>query len=369
MKTVRLSLIVMTLVLVCVATASAVMVSNPVINPTGDLSTGTNVSVSFKIDMTPSGDTTFPRENTLQVYTDLNSAKWKAILTRDGVDYPQPEESGHSIYLTGWVLSYPSTQQESVKVFLEGTVPPVSKSMNKSIVLVQELDSKNTIIPESIVTRERMIVNPTDISQNIAVRESDLRTFRIHIDNMSAQGVNVSAAEMKYSGALAEIQSARFLHYDPAIASLQNASVLIDNGGKLLDRAWAEKEIANAQVPLTQVNELITYFTVNRSMGSEPRLAVIIAKKESAEQYLTTSKDMLTLGNYAFARVKAKDAFAKANESYNDGLKLKKELGGTNSGGNWFTQNMLIIIVGIVIVIIAIAGYIFLRPKNRWEDY
>ena len=171
MKAVRLSLIVATLVVVCVAAASAVMVSNPVINPTGDLSTGTNVSVSFKIDMTPSGDSTFPHENTLQVYTDLNSAKWKAILTRDGVEHPLPEESGHSIYLTGWVLSYPSSVQESVKVFLEGTVPPVSKSMNKSIVLVQELDSKNTIIPASIVTRERMIVNPTDISQNIAVRE------------------------------------------------------------------------------------------------------------------------------------------------------------------------------------------------------
>jgi hypothetical protein len=186
---------------------------------------------------------------------------------------------------------------------------------------------------------------------------------------MSTQGVNVSGAEMKYSGAMAAVQSARSLPYDPAIASLQNASVLIDNGEKLLDKAWAEKEIANAQIPLTQVNELITYFTVNRSMGSEPRVAVIIAKKESAEQYMTTSKDMLTLGNYAFARVKAKDAFAKANESYNDGLKLKKELGGTPNGGNWFTQNMLIIIVGIVIVVIAIAGYIFLRPKNRWEDY
>ncbi len=72
-------------------------------------------------------------------------------------------------------------------------------------------------------------------------------------------------------------------------------------------------------------------------MGNEPRVAVIIAKRESAEQYLTTARDMLTLGNYAFARVKAKDAFDKVNESYNDGVKLKKR----TRGRHWRWQKLV----------------------------
>jgi hypothetical protein len=118
------------------------------------------------------------------------------------------------------------------------------------------------------------------MSQNIAVRESDLRKFQTHIDTMSIQGVNVSAAVLKYNAAPAAIQNTKSAPYESAMALLLNASTLTENGEKLLDVAWAEKKITNAQVPLNQVNELITYFTVNRSMGNEPRVAVIIAKRE-----------------------------------------------------------------------------------------
>ena len=90
--------------------------------------------------------------------------------------------------------------QESVRVTLEGSVPSVTKSMNKTIVLVQELDGNNAVIPASVFTRERLIVNPTDISRDIAVRESDLWNFRIHIFNKTQMGINTSAAEAKYTG-------------------------------------------------------------------------------------------------------------------------------------------------------------------------
>ena len=65
---------------------AGIAVSNPVINPTGDLTAGTNVSVSFKVDMTPSGNETFPKGNTLQIFTDLNNPKWVTVLIKDGVE-------------------------------------------------------------------------------------------------------------------------------------------------------------------------------------------------------------------------------------------------------------------------------------------
>jgi len=349
---------------------SAVTVSDPVINPTGDLTAGTNVSVSFKIDMTPSGGLTFPQDNTLQIFTDLNNPQWTSTLIRDGVEHPQAASSGRSMYLSGWILSYPSSVQESLRVTLQGTVPAVTKSMTKTVVLVQELDGKNTVIPASITTRERMIVNPTDIAQSISLRESDLRTFRTQIDNLTQMGVNTTAAEQKFASAQASILTAKTANFAAAQVALSSATGLIDDGKKLLDRASAERDINNAQVSISQISDLITYFTVNRSITNDPRLAVVIAKKESADQYLSSARDLFASGNYELSRVKAKAAFDKGNESLNDAINFKLALtktGGT-PGVNWMTTNNMIIIGVIVVIIVGIVGYLLTRKKNRWED-
>ena len=347
---------------------SAVTVSNPVINPTGDLTSGTNVSVSFKIDLTPSGSETFPKDNTLQIFTDLNTPKWTAALITNGIENPQPLEGGQSIYLSGWILSYPSSTQESIRVTLEGTVPSVTKSMNKTIVLVQELDGRNTVIPASVVTRERTIINPMDITQDLEVREADLRIFRLHIDNRSQMGINISAAEEKFNAAQSAVQLARKTNYSASQAALNNVTGFIEEGEKLLEKAWAVKELETAQAPITKTNDLITFFKVNMSITSDPRLAIVIAKKESAEQYLSSAKDLLYLGNYAFSRQKAKEAFEKGNESLNDATNFKLELTKTGGSTSWLNTTTLII-VGVIVVIIAIAGYFLLRNKNRWEEY
>jgi len=356
--------------IVGISLVSAVTVSDPVINPTGDLTAGTNVSVSFKIDMTPAGGLTFPEDNTLQIFTDLNSPQWTSTLIRDGVEHPQPASSSRSIYLSGWVLSYPSSVQESLRVTLQGMVPSVTKSMNKTIVLVQELDGNNAIIPASITTRERIIVNPTDISQSIALRESDLHLFRTHIDNFAQMGVNTTAAEQKFANAQNLILTAKTANFAAAQVALNSATGQIDDGEKLLDRASAERDINNAKVPISQTNDLIVFFTVNKSITNDPRLAVVIAKKESAEQYLSSAQDLFNMENYAFSRVKAKAAFDKGNESLTDAINFKLALTGGTNGGNWLTINNLIIIGVVVVIIIAgIAGYFLMRKKNRWEEY
>ena len=357
--------------IVGISLVSAVTVSDPVINPTGDLTAGTNVSVSFKIDMTPAGGVTFPPDGTLQIFTDLNNPQWTSTLIRDGVEQAEPSSSSRSMYLSGWVLSYPSSVQESLRITLQGMVPSVTKSMNKTIVLVQELDGKNAVIPASIITRERVIVNPTDITQSIALRESDLRLFRTHIDNFAQMGVNTTAAEQNFASAQASILVAKTANFADAQAALTSATGQIDAGEKLLDRASAEKDISNAQAPISQTNDLIVFFTVNKSITTDPRLAIVIAKKESAEQYLSSARDLFATGNYAFSRVKAKAAFDKGNESLTDAINFKLALtnnGGGGTGVNWLTTNNLIIIGVVVVIIAGVAGYFLMRKKNRWED-
>ena len=372
MKLRSLSLGIVLFLIIGIPLTAGVTVLNPVINPTGDLTAGANVSTSFKIDMTPSGSDTFPKSNTLQIFTDLNNPKWTVTMIRDGIEHPVPQEFGRSVYLSGWILSYPSAIQESLRISLEGTVPSVTKSMNKTLILVQELDGNNAVIPATIVTNERLIVNPTDMTQNIAVREADLRTYRTHVDARALMGINTTAAEQKYSAAQAAIQSAKNADFANAQASLNTATSLMDDGEKLLDKGWAENEIANAQAPIAKTNDLITYFTVNKSITNDPRLSIVIAKKESAEQYLSSARDLHYLGNYAFSRVKAKEAFDKGNESLNDAINFKIALtntgGGGSTGPSWLNTTTLII-AGVVVVIIAIAGYFLLRKKNRWDEY
>lgn len=357
--------------MIAIPIVSGVTVLNPVINPTGDLTAGTNVSVSFKVDMTPSGDTTFPADNTLQVYTDLNNPRWDVTIIRDGVEHPVPQDFGRSVYLSGWVLSYPSGVKESLRISLEGTVPSVTKSMNKTIFLVQQLDGNNAIIPASVVTHGRVIINPTDMTENVAVREADLRTYRNDIDARGKAGVNTTAAEQKYAAAQAAIASAKKADFAAAQAQLSTVTQLIADGEKLLDQAWAQKEIETAQAPITKTNELITFFVVNKSITNDPRLAIVVAKKESAEQYLSSAKDLSYMGNYAFSRVKAQQAYEKGNESLNEAVNFKLALTKTPDGGglpSWLNTTTIIIAV-IVIIIIGVAIYFLTRNKDRWSEY
>lgn len=361
---------ILLLLIVGIQIVSAVTVSNPVINPTGDLTSGTSVSVSFKIDMTPSGGETFPKDNTLQIFSDLNNPQWTATLLKNGVNESLPVGTGHSVFLTGWVLSYPSPLEESVLVTLEGTVPAVTSSVNKSIVVVQELDFQNAVVPGSVITRDRMIVNPTDVLQSIALRESNLQTFRTHIENKTQMGVNTTAAEQKFAAAQAAILAAKSLDFAKAQVSLNNVTGLIDDGEKLLDRAWAEKAINDAQATITQTTDQINYFMVNRSITNDPRLSIVVVKKESADQYLSSAKDLLNAGNYDLARLKAKDAFNKGNESLNDAISFRSSLTNTsvtqsNGGGNWLNTTTLVI-VGVIVVVLVIAGFVLMRKKDRW---
>ena len=85
------------------------------VDPSGSLDPDTPVIVTFKVDLTGAGDETFASDGELQMSTDLDSAKWTYFLVLDGVDMPQPDNTGRVLKLTGWILSYPSSVEESTE--------------------------------------------------------------------------------------------------------------------------------------------------------------------------------------------------------------------------------------------------------------
>jgi hypothetical protein len=217
-------------------------VSTISIDPSGDLIPGTSVIASFKVDFSAVGSETFPSSSSLQMITDLESPKWTWTLLLNGVENARPQSGGHMLELSGWDLAYPSDIEESIRVRLEGKAPSVTQTSNKTIIKIQEVDSRNNIQTSSVVEYTRLIVNTGEISTAISAANSNLSVFRTHIDEKTTLGVNTSAAEAKYTEAKQKIDAAEALpatQYSSALSYLNMAQVAIADGENLLDDAWA----------------------------------------------------------------------------------------------------------------------------------
>jgi hypothetical protein len=375
-------LIAVTLIF-CIQAVSAFGVSSINVDPTGSLVPGTPVIVTFKVDMSASGEETFPNGDELQMSTDLDKPKWSYSLVLDGVDAVQPSNTGRVLSVSGWVLSYPSSVEESLKVTLEGTAPTVTQTTNKTLIRIAEYDSHANLISSTVVERTTTVVNIADVQKRIADMESALSTYRSHIDEKSAMGIDTAGAEAKYSEADQKIKSAKSRpsnQYLQAFADLDAAQKAVDDGEVALDRAWAESEVDNANAPIANADTIIAWFRANASTKDDAQLATIMTKREVAVSYLTTANDEISNGNYKQARVKAQDAFNKANESYTDALRRQHEI---ETGGpidtifkilfGWIKlpsglNKLIIPIIVVVIIVVGIVGFIIYRKRSRWDE-
>ena len=357
----------------CIHAVSAFGVSSITIDPSGSLTPGTPVIVTFRVDFTASGSETFPSTNELDMSTDLEKPTWTTTLVLDGVETPQPANSGRMISFSGWILSYPASVEESMKVTMQGTAPTVSTTSNKTIIQLQEVDSHNNIVSGSTVKREAVIVNVAEVQAKVAEKRSTLQTFRSHIDEKSAMGIDTADAEAKYSDAKQKIDTAEkapSTQYVQSFANLDAAQKAIDDGEAALDRAWAENEVTNAQVPITNVDGIIAWFKGNTSTRDDAQLPAIIAKREVAVSYISTANDDISNGNYAQARSKAQEAYDKGNESYTDALARQKVLlsGWQLPGLPNFGKLPIVPIIVVVVVILVIVGVVIYRKRSHWDE-
>lgn len=375
MKGVMKWIVVATILLLSVPGVTAFTASSVSIDPSGSLTPGSPVTVSFKIQFPASSGETFPSGSELQMSTDLDKPKWTWTLILDGVENPRPQASGRILSLSGFELSYPSSVEQSIRVTLEGTAPSVDQTTNKTIIKIQEVDSNNNVVSSSKIDHTAVIVNTGEVSAAIAAKKQDLQTYRTHIDEKAAIGIDTSAAEVKYNDANAKIAAAAALpssQYSNALTYLNTAADLMSDGEKALDKAWAESEVLNSQNPITNVDKEIAWFKGNKSTAELPELSPIISKREIAVSYISTANDEIESGNYAQARTKAAEAFSKGNESYTDALTLRKKV---ESSGSWFPTIALpkmsgivpVIIVIVVIVLVAV-GVIIYRKRQRWDE-
>ena len=369
-------IIIAVFLIFCIHAVSAFGVETITVDPSGSLTPGTPVIVTFKVTLSGSGAETFPSSNELDMSTDLDKPTWTYSLVLDGVDTPQPSSSGRVLAVSGWILAYPSSMEESMKVTVQGTAPTVAQTSNKTMIKIQEVDSHNNIIANSVVERTTMVVNVAEVQNKVTEEESALQTFRSHIDEKSALGVDTAAAEAKYSESDQKIKTAKSLpstQYTQAFDNLNAAQTAINDGETALDRAWADNEVTNAQIPINNVDAVIAWFKGNQSTADDVQLPTIITKREVAVSYISAANDDISNGNYAQARAKAQDAFNKGNESYTDSLKRQYDI---EHGGlfSWLKlpniklPGGIFLIVGIVVVVLAVVGYVIYRKRSRWDE-
>lgn len=355
--------------------SAAVSVGNIAILPSGDLVSGqTEASASFTVNFVSSGGYTFDKENTLKMDTELADPTWTYIIIQDGVEFPAKTDAGPNIQLSGWELSYPSDREISLKVKVAGTAPVVTNSSEKTIMRVRELSSSNTLVGTEIV-KKKMVLNPAAIGDTIQSESARMSTLRQKLDQLAGSGIDLTTAEAKYGQAAAYIQSAqKSTDIVRKSSDLSAAKKLLDEVDSSVAVMEAQHAISTAEGSIGQTEQLITYFKVNKSMGSDARLMPIIARWEIAADKLSDAKDLQSGGKYAEAADKAAEAAAKGDEVLNDALALQEKvdsnpLSGMLSGASGAISSVLIpILVVIVIAVIVIVAIVLFRKRRKWDE-
>jgi CHASE3 domain sensor protein len=353
--------------IVCIQAVSASMtVESVTIDPSGSLTPGTPATVQFKIDAG-----SFPSGGEIRLFTDLDNPKWTYTVIVNGVENIRPVEGGRTLAISGFELSYKPSDEVSVRTTLEGVAPTVTQTSNKTMIRITSFDSNGKPETSSQVEKTALVINTGEVASTIASADAELQVYRTHIDEKAALGIDTALAEVKYNEAQGKIDSARARpsnQYAGAQADLTTATAAIKDGETALDKAWAEFEVAAAQVPITNVDAIIAWFKGNSSTANDQQLPTIVTKREVAVSYVSTANDDIADGSFAQARQKAQDAFLKANESYTEALARQKELSSGFSLPIPKFNSTMFIILGVVAVILVVVGVIIYRKRSRWDE-
>lgn len=148
------------LILLVLATHATALVTTREIQvspPGGSLPGGSVVNVSAELEIIPAGATTFAGTHTLSLTTDLLGAVWQVVVYVDGIQAAVIPKSGNTVFVNGYLLSYPTTRDVSVKIVLDGSVPPMPESTEFAVFRFAELNSQGSVVSGSEYSVTRTI--------------------------------------------------------------------------------------------------------------------------------------------------------------------------------------------------------------------
>jgi hypothetical protein len=120
-----------------------------------------DISVVARISVIPSGARTFATGHSLQMETDLSNARWSSVVFVDGIPADREGVEGRVMFISGFVLSYPTSRDVSLEVTVDGTVP--EGVPEATLLMVRELDNTGTSVPGSTITITGPVLTPATV--------------------------------------------------------------------------------------------------------------------------------------------------------------------------------------------------------------
>jgi hypothetical protein len=337
--------------------------------PPANLNIGDNVQVTLKLFIEGS----YPIDQDIWISTDLKDVSVQAFDVTDETIPPLTMQIAYEAnpLIKAWILNgfiLGGKDSHYAKILISGTVPDIQGSSNITVVKVSEASGYNEI--RSLYNISREIVNPAVIDSKIQEVKTDIDALKSMIDERGASGVDITAATQKYNDALTAWNQAKSLKssdISSAQNSLTQAGQLVTDGQNLLNSADAQNEIDKADHTLDQVNEMVTYFTVNRSISiSDSRLVPITTKYDLASSKISDAKTSLAQNDCIGAKAKAVEAENLANDAYNLSTSLNTEIG--TGGISLPGINPLFLLFGIGVIVIGVVGYFAYRKFFHWDE-
>ncbi len=361
------SLIIFLSIIFCfiaVPAMASVEVGHVNVKPSGDLESGkSNVSADLQLSFISIGGETFPSDESISLKTELDNPVWTYSIILDGVENPRPPVSKKQLDLSGWELSYENVD-ESVKVSLKGMAPKVDSSREIELVSVN-VATPGGRVKETVKNVTAFVTNPGELTGDISSAKEAYSKLEKDIAQNKADGIDVSKAEAKAKEAMSSLNSAAGASYSNAQIHIKNANTYIKDAYSMLDMGLSQKAINDAKEAIDKTDEWISYFKTEKELGSDPRLAPIITKREFAAEDAGDAKELFDAGKYTEARKKAEEAYQKAEEVFTSTQDLNAELEAAPKGMELpDLSGILIYVVGIIVV--AIVGFVLFRiMKNR----
>lgn len=356
------------------AAGSAFKVETAEVSPDGVLVAGVPVTVSAVIDFPVTSGTTFPSDNFLSLYSELDKPRWQWAVEVSGHENPKPEGSGKFFKISGFELEYPKESSVKLRLTLDGTAPAVTAAQNITTFRIQQLTSSSKVVEGQEYTIVQRVVNPADVARELDEAKSSLGVLRTTIDQRTAQGANTTEAERKYAEADRLLKSAESGNISTQSSSIQKAISLIEESATTLEEASAQAEIDRAAGQIRNVDEMLTFFKANKELANDPRVAAITVKRESAEQLLTSARDSQAAGNINQARIRANESATKALEAYNDSVELRSQFAGSaNASANASASagdagGILPYIAVIAVIAVIVVSVVLYQRRGRWDE-
>ncbi|MEN6611589.1 MAG: hypothetical protein ABFC24_12165 [Methanoregulaceae archaeon] len=148
----RILICLVALSVLFVPVAATELLSAPTLTPaTVPLEPGGSQAVNATLTIIPSGSTTFNSQHSIQMTTGLLQPSWNVQVVKNGIPAAVIPSLGNAVFVNGYLLSFPSTNDVSILIAVSGTTPS-TPGANVTLLQVEEIDNTNGVVPGSVFT-------------------------------------------------------------------------------------------------------------------------------------------------------------------------------------------------------------------------